>query len=419
MHEDGSECSAEGLAHVMVFERQSPPDSSAGPPAHIPALDGLRGLAVLLVVIFHIFQVESVPTQSLPRLLYLMTRLGQTGVDLFFVLSGFLITGILVDAKGKGSPRYFVNFYGRRTLRIFPLYYGVLVVSLILLPRLFGIVMPCGDPTWLWTYTANIPVAFGFDRGWFSHFWTLAIEEQFYMIWPAVVYFSGRKALIWACLGCIAGALVARVVAEIVGFSSFSFTPCRMDSLAVGALLALVVCGPGPVDARRKVAIGSLAATAIVMAPLYVLKTGEGDHWVQVVKFTPIAVFHGALLMVAVASPAGSPIGRLLGSAPLRSVGRLSYGIYVYQAFAIHLATTQLATGRLGPLGIGPVGALWLRVSSTLALTYAVSWISWTLYEKPFLRLKSFFEERPGRAPTPGQESGPVPTSGQAGLLAR
>jgi peptidoglycan/LPS O-acetylase OafA/YrhL len=101
----------------------------AGPNHHLPALDGLRGLAVLFVLVFHIFQVEAEPASGLLRLAYKSTRIGQTGVDLFFVLSGFLITGILSDTKG--ARHYFRNFYARRTVRIFPLYYGVLAVATI------------------------------------------------------------------------------------------------------------------------------------------------------------------------------------------------------------------------------------------------------------------------------------------------
>ena len=141
-------------------ESQPKPTASLPRPGtHLPALDGVRGLAVILVMVFHIFQVEPVPGPTLPRLLYMTTRLGQTGVDLFFVLSGFLITGILFDTKS--STRYFLNFYGRRTVRIFPLYYGVLVVALIVLPHLFGRRELGINSVWFWTYTANLPMSAG------------------------------------------------------------------------------------------------------------------------------------------------------------------------------------------------------------------------------------------------------------------
>jgi peptidoglycan/LPS O-acetylase OafA/YrhL len=364
---------------------------------HVLALDGLRGLAVLMVVVFHVFQVEPIPTQSLARVFYLMTRLGQTGVDLFFVLSGFLITGILFDAKG--SDRYFVNFYGRRTVRIFPLYYGVLVVSLVILPICFGVHLKSVAPIWLWTYTANLPIAFGADGGSFGYFWTLAIEEQFYLIWPAVVFLAGRKLLMRICLGCIAMAVLARMVAESVGVSSFSFTLCRMDSLTLGAFLALMIRRPEGARGLGKVAMGVILATVVVMAPCYAIKSGGGDAWVQVVKYTVTAAFYGALLILAITVSERSRLGRVFAFGPLRGVGRLSYGMYIYHSFAIHIAAAALSSARLATLGIAPTAALWLRFGLVIALSIAVSWLSWHLFERPFLVLKKYFVYRPGPRP--------------------
>jgi peptidoglycan/LPS O-acetylase OafA/YrhL len=345
------------------------------------------------VVVFHIFQVEPTPPGALPRLFYMTTRLGQTGVDLFFILSGFLITGILFDTKG--TTHYFRNFYGRRTVRIFPLYYGVLVVGLIVVPHLFGSSALGVHPLWLWTYTANLPMSAGAESTWFGHFWTLAIEEQFYLIWPAVVFAFGRTALLRICLGCIVGAAACRALAEWVGLSSFSFTLCRMDSLTLGAWLALAARGPDGVRGWGRRALGVALGTGLVMAPLYVLKTGTGETWVQVVKFTFIAAFHGAVLTLALTAGPASWTGRLFRLAPLRLLGRYSYGMYVYHPFLIALAAQRLADSRLGPLGLGPAAALWLRFSAIVVLSFAAAWLSWTLYEKPFLGLKKYFEYQP------------------------
>jgi peptidoglycan/LPS O-acetylase OafA/YrhL len=369
------------------------PPPLPGPGTHLPALDGLRGLAVLLVVVFHAFQVEPAPLGALPRLLYLSTRLGQTGVDLFFVLSGFLITGILFDTKG--SARYFGNFYGRRTVRIFPLYYGVLILALVVMPHLFGHQATGIHPLWLWTYTANVPISAGADAGHFGHFWTLAIEEQFYLIWPAVVFALARTTLMRICLGCCVGAIVARVIAEAVGLSSFSFTPCRLDSLALGAWLALAARGPGGVRGWRPLALGVALASGLVMAPLYLIKSGTGETWMQVVKFTPIAVFYGAMLILAITAAPASWTGRLFHLAPLRSLGRYSYGLYVYHPVLIVLVGRSLATSRLVPLGLAPSAALWLRFAAIVALSFGTAWLSWHLYEKPFLGLKKYFAYQP------------------------
>jgi peptidoglycan/LPS O-acetylase OafA/YrhL len=348
-----------------------------------------------MVVVFHVFQVEPVPTQSLPRLLYMLTRLGQTGVDLFFVLSGFLITGILFDAKR--SSRYFVNFYGRRTVRIFPLYYGVLVVFLVILPHLFGVRLPSVAPAWLWTYTANLPMSFEADGGMLGHFWTLAIEEQFYLIWPSVVFLAGRTALMRICLSCMALAVVARIFAESWGISSFYFTLCRMDSLTLGGFLALAIRKPDGVGAvgYKKTAIIAVLATLLVMAPCYALKSGGGDAWVQVIKYSFTAAFYGAVLMLVVGAPVGSRIERLLTLRPLRGIGRISYGLYVFHPLAIVLIERTLTSSRAGELGVPASAMLWLRFASIVALSLAASLASWHLLERPFLTLKRYFEDRP------------------------
>ena len=375
-----------------------------GPGAHLPALDGLRGLAVMMVVAFHVFQGEPAPAQTIPRLLHMTTRLGQTGVDLFFVLSGFLITGILFDTKG--STRYFRNFYGRRTVRIFPLYYGVLFAVLIVLPRVFGTAGVDIHPAWFWTYTVNLPMSFGIEPNTIGHFWTLAIEEQFYLLWPAVVFAFGRTALMRISLGCIAGALVCRVLAESLGVSSFSFTLCRLDSLTLGAWLALAARGPAGARNWGKIALGAMLAMGLVMAPLYVLKSGGGDARVQVVKYTIIAGFHGAVLVLAFTAAPASWTGRFFTLAPLRSLGRYSYGIYVYHIFAIQALEGRLTAAWLGTLGVPTAAASWARFGAIAAGAIAAAWLSWHLFEKRFLVLKKYFEyaepkanvRKPGRA---------------------
>src|SRR5205823_1934832 len=149
------------------------------------------------------------PAVALDRIAVVLVEPGWSGVDLFFVLSGFLITGILCDAKGRDG--YFRNFFTRRILRIFPLYYGFLGVVFLLLPR----VTPFGRhlaallhyQVWYWTYLLNVLISL---RGWppvadFNHFWLLAVEDQFYLVWPFVVYMLGRRALLAACVGIAAG----------------------------------------------------------------------------------------------------------------------------------------------------------------------------------------------------------------------
>ena len=234
------------LARPVRYSHTKRSAAVAAPPAgagrHISALDGIRGVAVLLVLIFHVFQVEPAPSHPLLRMGYAATLFGQTGVDLFFVLSGFLITGILLDTKS--SRRYFVNFYGRRTLRILPLYYGSLVVFLVVLPRLVDFHASGIPPIWFWTFSTNVAVTQGLDPGELGHYWTLAIEEQFYLVWPLVVFALGRVALMRVCMASLVAAAALRMFVESRGISCFMITFCRIDTLLLGALLALVARSP-------------------------------------------------------------------------------------------------------------------------------------------------------------------------------
>src|SRR5919106_250426 len=198
--------SAEGLPLSRNIMNQSRIASFRMPKAGvpIPALDGLRGIAVILVMLHHFALYGTKPVSLfVDKALKAVLLSGWIGVDLFFVLSGFLITGILIDSKG--GTRYFRTFYARRFLRIFPLYYGFLLAFLVLVPLLH----PVGsaftalltEQGWYWTYLINWKIGL---TGWpeyyiLGHFWTLAVEEQFSVFWPLVVFFSGRKTLLRTC----------------------------------------------------------------------------------------------------------------------------------------------------------------------------------------------------------------------------
>jgi peptidoglycan/LPS O-acetylase OafA/YrhL len=379
------------------------PDASVpGPGRHFAALDGLRGLAVLFVLIFHIFQVEAEPASGLPRLAYKATRIGQTGVDLFFVLSGFLITGILHDTKGTG--RYFRNFYGRRTVRIFPLYYGALIVATIVLPILLGHRVTDANPLALWTYTANIPGTFGLEPQTFGHFWTLAVEEQFYLIWPAVVFAFARPSMMKVCVACIISAVFIRIGLLSMGLSANFFTFGRIDSLALGGLLALAARGPVGMTGWRPRATLVVIGMAILIAPFYVMKTGSHEAWLQVIKYSLLAVFYGAVLVLAVTTPASTPLGRFFHQPLLRFFGKYSYGIYVFHPFLIYAFALAKETDTTGALDTTTAEAI--RVLSIVVLSVVSAWLSWHLFEKRFLNLKRYFEYAPPTAKV-GDESPP------------
>ncbi|MBS0244284.1 MAG: acyltransferase, partial [Proteobacteria bacterium] len=183
---------------------------------HIPALDGIRGLAVIMVLLFH-FICAATPLNNIEALVIRFFNYGAYGVELFFVLSGFLITGILYDARSK--PNYFKNFYIRRTLRIFPLYYGVLFLTFVvapLIPWLSGPTLSymAEHQAWAWLYATNVFIAIKgyWAYAYLEHFWSLSVEEHFYLFWPFLVYWlaPSPRRLMAASLAVAAASAMAR-----------------------------------------------------------------------------------------------------------------------------------------------------------------------------------------------------------------
>jgi peptidoglycan/LPS O-acetylase OafA/YrhL len=249
---------------------------SAAIAGRVPQLDGVRGLAILLVMLHHFAVFE--PACAVDQVVKSATMSMWIGVDLFFLLSGYLITGILLDTRHRHN--YFTSFYARRVLRIFPLFYAVTFFSLVLLPMIpnpksadFGALS--GREWWYWTYLQNYAIAAAgkFQHGIMDVTWSLAIEEQFYVVWPLIVLLLPSKRLVQLCVAMIAGALALRValaalhVGAIVGYV---ITPTRVDSLAYGALIALLVRGSFNTEKLRRAAkivgIIGLAGVALLFS---------------------------------------------------------------------------------------------------------------------------------------------------------
>jgi peptidoglycan/LPS O-acetylase OafA/YrhL len=315
---------------------------------------------------------------------------GWLGVDVFFVLSGFLITGILLDARGETdqlADGYFRNFYARRTLRIFPAYYLFLVVVLCVgRPP-----MPHGT-WWYWAYLTNVLIA---RHGWpdgtweTGHLWSLAVEEQFYLVWPAIIAWTPRRHLSALCLCLIVAAVTLRALLVYHGaaLAGYVLMPARADTLVLGATLAIALrSGPRVRDAVTRAAplVGSIALGA-----LGVLFVTHGlDHRLSVGGL----VLGSAAAAVATAAcitriGCGGRIRRVLEWGPLVSFGTYSYAIYLVQ-LPLRGAVDYWFRDRLATWA--PMQAVAAEGLLLAGGSWCIAWVSWRLVERPMLSLKRY-----------------------------
>lgn len=378
----------------------------AAPDGHIPTLDGLRGVAIFLVLCFHLWNFSN-PTSLLGRAWQVLAVGGWCGVDLFFVLSGFLITSILYDAKG--TPGFFRNFYMRRVLRIFPLYYGVLAVTFLLLPRFVtpagGYADLCRHQAWLWTYLPNWylvkhPGDYWLPCG-FNPFWSLAIEEQFYLVWPLLVFCAGRKALVRFAVLAVLVSLFVRLALTYYGFkyqAAYVLTLARLDGFAAGAAVALVQRGEAGTLRLVRWAWPVLVGSCVALAGMAIQERGLlrwHDRPVQAIGYTLLALLFAAVLALVVTGQMGQTVLRLW---PLRTLGKYSYGLYVLHTLIGHgvsITRHELGQGLAWLFGTNAADAVMCSAFREpvliTALTLLGAFLSWHLYEKHFLELKRFF----------------------------
>ncbi len=354
---------------------------------YYPALDGLRGVAILLVVFLHNFRFMN----------YFF--FGWLGVDLFFVLSGFLITDILMNTLGQ--PHFLRNFYLRRLLRIFPLFYLALVICLLVIPEIRGIQLDLEYYTqhqaWLWTYLQNWLFIFKAPQGdpILLHTWSLAVEEQFYLVWPFIILLlrkPGRLLVFVAVLLLITGAARFAVwsykVEDLAYSSLYTFT--RIDGLCIGAMVALLMRINR--DWLKKNTTFIVLLMAAINFGFYFLNNRQGFTlpYLAFVGYTTFAVLFGLLVYEAVRGESGV-IRFLLDNRPLKFFGKISYGLYVwhwpvylllFDPFKNFLIRQQSVSFRMAELGSA--------VTATGA-AIALSLLSYYFFEKPFLKLKNRF----------------------------
>ncbi len=357
--------------------------------ARVAELDGIRGIAILLVLAHH-FGTPACPRGILNDIL----AFGWVGVDLFFVLSGFLITGILLDSKDK--PDYFRRFYLRRVFRIFPVYYAYLILVFHILPltarltgRLSSFEYDLSGEGWYWAYLSNWRSIFH-QNVHLTHFWSLSIEEQFYIVWPLVLYLVPTRALKYVCVSLAVLSPILRLVAGHAGVSIYFLyrtTPFRLEGLALGALLALAT---RDVMLHKRITklIRWWPTGAAVLAGV-VIWSGPSNFnsTMEIYGYPVIAVLCWALVSWGVIQAGGQGwFARLLRTSWLVRFGKYSYGLYVWHWLIAVVVRGWVLTARdqsglswsLLPVALG-VG---------IGVTYGVALLSWKLIEEPCARLK-------------------------------
>jgi peptidoglycan/LPS O-acetylase OafA/YrhL len=344
---------------------------------YMPQLDALRALAVLAVMVHHFLPVDRfIPPDYI--------TLGLLAVRLFFVLSGFLITGILLNYRREERGTALRRFYLRRVLRIFPIYYLTLFIALALQVR------PIQQGAfWHLAYLSNyVAVSHPEWMGPASHFWTLAVEEQFYFVWPFIMLFVPRKHLATAIISAIALAVLFRAfVLFVLGMSIDAaglFTFATLDSLGGGALLALV-----HYDEKLRARLPALMKLLLVMGLVIVTLTtvfyvfNRGFRMLQ----TFLCLGVSFLFIVLIEKTARSFTGRakaVMENAAILYVGKISYGLYVYHNFMLAIVLYYLLKWTTAP------DYRLVAILSTVS-TFAVAIVSWHLIERPLAQLKNRF----------------------------
>lgn len=354
-----------------------------------PQLDGLRTFAVAAVLLQHFVGFENLPG-VLGRMPW-----GNMGVKLFFVLSGFLITRILlrsrdaVDASQISGWFAARQFYIRRFLRIFPLYYFVIAVCVAINLQPVREIL-----WWLVTYTVNIYAAIqGKWMDYFAHLWSLAVEEQFYLVWPWFMLFAPRKRLVFIMLGMVAMGLGWRWYAYRFGYNYLAishFTLACLDTLGLGSLLAWLHHSVIPKATIQKYLTRLVLPFALLGGAVVFVLADNRIFWTPSIVF--FETFTGLIFcwLVSGATLGFRGVGgALLESRPMVYCGKISYGIYVYQPFAGSLL--KLFCDRIG-FPLQQPG--WLNLFLVSATSVLMASVSWYLLEQPINNLKRYFSYR-------------------------
>jgi peptidoglycan/LPS O-acetylase OafA/YrhL len=359
------------------FQASNKIELSLGESKHYPALDGLRGLAILMIILHHNFNFLSFSGPA------------WISLDLFFVLSGFLITGILL--RTRDSSHFMRNFYARRVLRIFPIYYLSLIIFLFILPNLinfpFSIRYFKLNQPWFWFEIQNWLFIFKPDgnNNYLNHYWSLALEEQFYLVSPwLILYIKSLQKIAALLLSLLLVIILLRLALWFFQFQTISYTNLysftRIDGLCVGSLLAIFgYAGNYNLAKTNSVLIAICSVIVFIVLPVCKLFFNIHLPYTACCLFPGIALFWGVIIKLSLKDK--NVLNRIFSNRVLIFFGRISYGLYIFHWPINRIMRLKLET---------PHNQVNLALAST-SMAVVIAIISYYSYERKFLNLKRYF----------------------------
>lgn len=382
-----------------IISSAAAPTTSTGPAKRIPELDGLRGLAILMVILCHYIGDGPVgPRHSLTARMGEVLGLGTFGVDLFFILSGFLIGGILLNSRF--SPRYYSTFYLRRFFRIIPIYYSWLILFglVMLAARKWGVAGGADFRTLTpyWAYFIFIQNYFqgstAIQAFWLIPLWSLAVEEQFYLLAPPLVHMLSPVRLVKILTGILAFSLLLRLfLSSVYGQShdywgiiaSTNWMPCRADDLALGMLVATIWVNPQSkrrLQDRVGVSYAGLFATSAALIAMFYWFMKPDSFVTATIGRTVIGFFFVFLMIIPLTDKEGL-LAKTFRWRPLRELGKVSYCVYI-----IHRAVNWALFRSV--MHVDPRFDSWRAIGVTslsLVVTILLAELSWRFFENPLI----------------------------------
>ena len=365
--------------------------------SRLPALDGVRGVAILLVL-GHNLALFDTPSNRVMRAVEFYFDFGWSGVTLFFVLSGFLITRILL--RSQESPTYFRTFYVRRALRIFPLYFGLLLACFVVLPAWGTVPEPIARDLprqfWYWVFLSNWMAPDPAGGTALPHLWSLAVEEQFYLVWPWLVHRRTPSQVMRMCIVVAMVGVAARAALVWAGVSAeavYTSSLCRMDALALGGAAAAVTRVPGWLARVRAIArpLLYLAAIVFLVGLAFTHNYSRTLPAGQVLGYSLLALVFMLFVLAAAGSAASRPSGivRALQFGPLRAFGRYSFAMYLFHK-PLHEIWGKPLLESFGLYSTHDLTISLMYVATGTLVTFSLGWASYNLLEKHLLNRRPF-----------------------------